>query len=357
MQRNLMSLVVVVVIFVMGFAAVQAQDEPTVALGGNDELGAFLVGADGMTLYTFANDEAGVSNCVDGCAANWPPLTVEEGVIPTLAEGISGELAVIARADGSRQVVYNGEPLYYWVNDAEAGDATGHLVNDVWFAAMMPTVGLAGNADLGEFLVGSNGMTLYTFANDEAGVSNCVDGCAANWPPLVVESADMIDAQPGLVGEFATIERADGTLQVTYNDQPLYYWINDAAPGDATGHLVNDVWFAALTTTINVVESEEFGAILTGANGMTLYTFANDEAGVSNCVDGCAANWPPLLVGVSVEPSSAAEAAGELGVIERADGSRQVTYNGAPLYYWVRDVLPGDTTGHNVNDVWFVALP
>src|SRR5690606_767506 len=97
---------------------------------------------------------------------------------------------------------------------------------------------------------------------------------------------------------------------------------------------------------------------LIGPNGMTLYLFTNDEPGVSNCSGGCAENWPPLVVPEGLEPTAVEGAPGELGVIEREDGlGRQVTYDGMPLYYWASDVLPGDTTGEGVNDVWFVVPP
>ncbi len=339
-------------------AAALAQDAaPTISLGGNDELGAFLVGADGMTLYTFTKDAPGVSSCVDQCAANWPPLTVAEGERPTLAAGVPGMLGVIARADGSRQVTYNGMPLYYWVKDMAPGDATGYAVNNVWFVAAPPTVGLGGNDELGAFLVGPNGKTLYMFKNDQPGVSNCVDQCAANWPPLTVAEGAEPTLQLGLTGELGVIARADGSRQVTYNDMPLYYWVNDAAPGDATGQNVREVWFVIQPPTLAVSRSDELGDFLVGPNGMTLYTFKNDQPGVSNCVDQCAINWPPLTVGSSQEPTAAEGVTGAIGVIERADGSRQVTYNGMPLYYWINDVVPGDTTGHNVREVWFVAQP
>ena len=48
---------------------------------------------------------------------------------------------------------------------------------------------------------------------------------------------------------------------------------------------------------------------------------------------------------------------GELGVITRDDGGLQVTYDGIPLYYWINDVVPGDATGQNVREVWFVISP
>ena len=83
-----------------------------------------------------------------------------------------------------------------------------------------------------------------SLTNDEAGVSNCVDGCAAAWPPLTVEAGAEPEAGDGVTGTLGTIERADGTIQVTIDDVPLYYYAADTAAGETTGQGVNDVWFA-----------------------------------------------------------------------------------------------------------------
>ena len=128
MKKGIVLGMVVVAALLVGAVSALAQGEEmaaTVSLGGNDELGEFLVGAEGMTLYLFTNDEPGVSNCAGQCAENWPPLLVGEDERPTLAAGIPGRLGVITREDGGRQVTYNGTPLYYWINDAAPGDATG----------------------------------------------------------------------------------------------------------------------------------------------------------------------------------------------------------------------------------------
>lgn len=89
---------------------------------------------------------------------------------------------------------------------------------------------------------------------------------------------------------------------------------------------------------------------------MTLYLYTPDEENVSNCYDQCAVNWPPLLVGDGA-PVAGTGVSGELSVIDRTDGGRQVAYNGVPLYFWIRDVRPGDATGQGVGDVWFVLSP
>ena len=114
-------------------------------------------------------------------------------------------------------------------------------------------------------------------------------------------------------------------------------------------------------TTLQVQTVPEIGDILVGPDGMTLYTFANDEPGVSNCTEGCALNWPPLVAqGPLVAPEGLT---GTLGTITRQPDEdtpqsvTQVTYDGQPLYYWSRDEAPGDISGQGIGDLWFVALP
>jgi predicted lipoprotein with Yx(FWY)xxD motif len=97
----------------------------------------------------------------------------------------------------------------------------------------------------GTTLVGPDGMTLYIFTNDTDGVSNCSGDCATNWPPLVVTDDDELAAGDGVTGELDTIERDDGSLQVTYDGAPLYYFAGDSAAGDSNGEGVGGVWFIA----------------------------------------------------------------------------------------------------------------
>ncbi|QDC08189.1 hypothetical protein FHY55_02530 [Oceanicola sp. D3] len=91
--------------------------------------------------------------------------------------------------------------------------------------------------------------------------------------------------------------------------------------------------------------------VLVNAAQMTLYTFDKDDGATSSCYDGCAGSWPPVL----------AEAGAALpegfALTERRDGTRQVTYNGQPLYLWAGDSAPGEMTGDGVGGVWHVAKP
>ena len=92
--------------------------------------------------------------------------------------------------------------------------------------------------------------------------------------------------------------------------------------------------------------------VLADAKGMTLYTFAKDAAGKSACTGGCATNWPPLAAAADAKPM------GEWTVITRDDGSKQWAYKGQPLYTWVKDTKPGETTGDGVGGgSWKIAVP
>ena len=93
--------------------------------------------------------------------------------------------------------------------------------------------------------------------------------------------------------------------------------------------------------------------VLVGSNQMTLYTFDRDVAasGKSVCNGPCANNWPPLMAAAD------AKDAGDWTVITRDDGSKQWSFKGKPLYFWVKDSKPGDKTGDGFNNVWRLARP
>ena len=106
-------------------------------------------------------------------------------------------------------------------------------------------VGLSGNEALGDFLVASNGHTLYVFAQDEGRVSTCSGGCLDSWPPLIIPEGARPTADERIGGTLAAIERDDGIHQVTYEGAPLYFFAGDSAPGQTNGHEVGGVWFVA----------------------------------------------------------------------------------------------------------------
>jgi predicted lipoprotein with Yx(FWY)xxD motif len=91
------------------------------------------------------------------------------------------------------------------------------------------------------------------------------------------------------------------------------------------------------------------GNVLTDARGMTLYTLDKDRADKSVCNDQCAVLWPPLLA------KEGATAPANWMVITRADGSKQWSYKGKPLYTFAKDLKPGDVTGNGYfGGIWHV---
>lgn len=106
---------------------------------------------------------------------------------------------------------------------------------------------LATSATLGSYLTATNGMTLYKYTKDtpNSGSSTCTGQCAAIWPPYTVSDASMVTGMSlaGATGTFGTITRADGSIQVTYNGSPLYFYSKDVNPGDVNGQGVGGIWF------------------------------------------------------------------------------------------------------------------
>ena len=96
------------------------------------DFGPILVDAEGKTLYMFKPDTAGESTCYDDCEANWPPPAVTGDI--TVGEGLdAATFATVAGTDGSTQVKAGAWPLYYFANDAAAGDVNGQGQGDVWY--------------------------------------------------------------------------------------------------------------------------------------------------------------------------------------------------------------------------------
>jgi predicted lipoprotein with Yx(FWY)xxD motif len=108
---------------------------------------------------------------------------------------------------------------------------------------------------------------------------------------------------------------------------------------------------AASAAVLEEVETEGGKVMAASTTGMTVYTFRKDEAGVSNCYDDCAVKWPPFVAEADAQPE------GDLGIIDRTDGTRQWTLKGMPLYFWVNDKAKGDATGDGVGDAWDAVRP
>ncbi|HLZ48082.1 MAG TPA: hypothetical protein VKR80_05475 [Candidatus Limnocylindria bacterium] len=111
--------------------------------------------------------------------------------------------------------------------------------------AAMPTgpLQLVDSAKLGKVLAASNGLTLYTNKNDTMTSSACNASCASIWPPYITTSGAPA-APAGITGTVGVVTWSDGSVQVTLNGQPLYFFSGDAKSGDATGDGADGIWSA-----------------------------------------------------------------------------------------------------------------
>ena len=119
-----------------------------------------------------------------------------------------------------------------------------------------------------------------------------------------------------------------------------------SAPAAGGGNASNASGGALAMKTINGT------AVVTNAQGMTLYWFVPDTSTASNCTGACATYWPPVT-GAVTEGSGVT---GTLGTITRPDGTTQATYDGHPLYTYVGDTAPGQAKGNGKNlsgGVWY----
>lgn len=106
---------------------------------------------------------------------------------------------------------------------------------------------------------------------------------------------------------------------------------------------------------VQLSDNSMLGKILTDKDGMSLYFFADDANGTSACVNGCLNNWP-IFYEENVTLDNGLEAA-DFATVTRADGEKQTTYKGWPLYYYVTDTTAGDTHGDGIGGDWFIAKP
>ena len=107
------------------------------------------------------------------------------------------------------------------------------------------------------------------------------------------------------------------------------------------------------------VASSSLGSMLVNSTGRTLYLFKADVGAKSACTGACATAWPPLLA-TGKPTAGTGLTASKLATITRSDGTQQVTYNGHPVYLFIKDKKPGQTTGQGVTAfgaAWYALTP
>ena len=116
---------------------------------------------------------------------------------------------------------------------------------------------------------------------------------------------------------------------------------------------------AKSTATVVKAATTSAGKILVDAKGRTMYAFAADKKGHSNCTATCISYWPPVRAGAK-PPTAGAGVTATFGVIKRSDGTSQLTADGWPMYTYVGDSKPGAATGQGKNlsgGLWWVVDP
>ncbi|MFB6080253.1 MAG: hypothetical protein ABEJ81_04570 [Haloferacaceae archaeon] len=132
------------------------------------------------------------------------------------------------------------------------------------------------------------------------------------------------------------------------------------APETSTGDMGGGTDGDVNGTTVSVDSNQQYGDVLVGPDGMSLYLFEKDTkgSGESTCYDACATAWPPLTV--SGRPTKGDGVTASLSTFDRDDGSTQVTANGWPLYHFKSDEKPGDANGQEVEGFggeWYLVGP
>jgi predicted lipoprotein with Yx(FWY)xxD motif len=264
---------------------------------------------------------------------------------------------------------------------------------------------------LNPVVTNANGVALYRFDKDTANPprSNCDGSCLNAWQPVLVRSGSKVFADGVDEAGIGSVTRSDGTNQVTLGGWPVYHYVPDTQPGDVKGQGVGNAWFAiapdgskakqstqgadnntGLTYTNGTAQQNNAPAntgdffkgprndpramkwvelsagaagglspIVHNGSGLTIYRFDKDtpRPPASHCNSGCTGTWSPILVQHGSRIFVNGVETAQVGIINRADGTRQVTLGGWPLYLYVGDTKAGDTAGEGVDSTWFAISP
>lgn len=232
------------------------------------------------------------------------------------------------------------------------------------------------NAELGEVLTDSAGLTLYRFDEDtaEPPKSNCDGDCATAWPPVPANDAAAGEGvDEALLGE---VTRADGTKQLTIGGWPAYRYAKDTKAGDVTGQGVGGKWYALAADGkkakqggggaaaedlpgLSTRNDPKLGEIVVDKNGHTVYRFMKDTQWPMStaCTGDCLEKWP-VVAPVDEKDTKGIDLQGSTPnqgyvVFDRPDGIKQQSIDCIPIYTFAGDKKPGDTNGQGVGGTWF----
>jgi predicted lipoprotein with Yx(FWY)xxD motif len=268
--------------------------------GSAGQLNPVVLNGKGFLLYRFDKDtpDPSTSNCNGDCAKTWPPVTIKPGGKVFLNGVDQADVGVLKRQDGSLQLTVHGWALYRYSGDAQPGQTNGQGIGGTWFGVTPE----GGKAQPGQNTTDPSGVQFQT------------------------GTAKQNNADPN-AGDFYKGPRTDDAAMK---------WVQ-LTRGSAGG----------------------LNPIVHDAAGRTLYRFDNDTAqpSKSNCNGDCAKKWPPVLVKPGSRIFVNGVPASKIGVITRADGTRQVTIGNWPVYTFSGDTGPGQINGEGVGGTWFAVSP
>jgi predicted lipoprotein with Yx(FWY)xxD motif len=116
---------------------------------------------------------------------------------------------------------------------------------------------------------------------------------------------------------------------------------------------------AADQPSLTAKEVGDLGTVVVDKEGYTLYRFDNDKANppTTKCVDACATKWPPVVVDRTAKLRIAGIEDSAIGLLERPDGTAQLTIKGWAVYRYSGDKAPGATDGQGVGGTWYAITP
>ena len=132
-----------------------------------------------------------------------------------------------------------------------------------------------------------------------------------------------------------------------------------AAPASSAAAAPSSAASGASGAAMIKTASSSGDTFLTDGTGRAVYLWAKDTGNASTCTGACAGAWPPVTTTGSPTASGSAQAS-DLGTITRSDGTKQVTYDGHPLYYFAGDSGPGTASGQgsdNFGAKWWLVAP
>jgi D-xylose transport system substrate-binding protein len=253
----------------------------------------------------------------------------------------------------------NGFAGVYGANDDIAGGAISAMKSAGINPATRPTTGQdASVSGIQRILTGEQYMSVYKAVTKEAQIAAeiAVPLARGNKPPAGLVSASQNNGKKNVPSVLLTpVALTKGNIESTVIKD--HFWTPAqicTAAFKAACQAAGIGTTSAQPASVKVADSK-LGKILVDAQGRTLYMFSKDSGTTSACTGACAQAWPPLLGNGTPTVGSGANAS-----LIGTTGGSQVTYNGHPLYLFVKDTKPGQVNGEGVTAFggsWFAVSP